>query len=327
MTKDSFKPKQTILIFGISSFVGSNIADILSEHFRVIGTYYNSPIKAENILTIKCDVLNKDEVQSIFATFRPDYVIYAVGLTSLIDCAEKNDLADALNMGGLFTVSDFCQRYKSQVIYLSSAYVFAGEDKIYQEKDIPDPNTVFGKTKASAEFFLQKNSLNYLIFRFCPLYGRGANYLQRNIFENLQIKILKGETFVVDSNVITGFLDVSIVAMLIKLAIEKNVQNRLIQASSSDFMHSYDFAKTYCEIFDTEGKMSRGKWSFPHVQGPGSRYEGGNFNYKMSVTNIKGILNVEMPTIKESLLFTKKRFFGSNQKEKGSGGGGDINFI
>ena len=36
--------KKTILIFGISSFLGSSLADILKEKYRVVGTYYNTPV-------------------------------------------------------------------------------------------------------------------------------------------------------------------------------------------------------------------------------------------------------------------------------------------
>ena len=37
-------------------------------------------------------------------------------------CQYTIEYADALNSGGLFNVTEFCQRYKSQICYISSCY-------------------------------------------------------------------------------------------------------------------------------------------------------------------------------------------------------------
>ena len=115
--------QKVILIFGISSFVGSNLAEVLKKDFKVVGTYFNNPVSIKGVVTFPCDVLKKDDVQMALYTFRPDLTIYAAGLNSISDCDENVDYADALNSGGLFNVTEFCQRYKSQICYLSSCYV------------------------------------------------------------------------------------------------------------------------------------------------------------------------------------------------------------
>jgi dTDP-4-dehydrorhamnose reductase len=96
------KTKKTILIYGISSFVGSNLAEFLSKEYRVVGTYHRTKVKINGVLTVPCDVLQKEEVQLTLYAFKPDVVIYAAGLTSILDCNEASDYADALNTVGLF---------------------------------------------------------------------------------------------------------------------------------------------------------------------------------------------------------------------------------
>ena len=150
----NFKTTKTILIVGISSFVGSNLAEFFKKDYRVVGTYHKTPVRVSGIHTIPCDVLKKDEVQFALFTFKPDYTIYCVGLTNLAFCHEAPEYADALNTMGLFNISESCMRYKSQLIYISSAFVFGGENKRYLEMDIPDSLTTYGKTKASAEFYI-----------------------------------------------------------------------------------------------------------------------------------------------------------------------------
>ena len=49
--------QRVVLIFGISSFVGSNLAEVLKKDFKVIGTYFNNPVSIDGVVTFPCDVL------------------------------------------------------------------------------------------------------------------------------------------------------------------------------------------------------------------------------------------------------------------------------
>jgi dTDP-4-dehydrorhamnose reductase len=319
---------KTVLIFGISSFVGSNLADFLKKDFKVVGTYHNSPVEISGVLTVPCDVLSKDEVQLVLYSFRPDFTIYAVGLSSLISCHLADQLADALNTVGLFNVSEYCQRYKSQIMFLSSAYVFGGEEKNYVEMDIPDSNTMYGKTKASAEFYVQKTSLNYLIFRCGQLYGRSINPKQSTWFELMQRKLRDNESFGYDSNVKTGFLDIYYLAMIIKLCMDQGLSNRLVQISSQDTYSMYDFASKYAEIFgESKDLAGKGKWPFPHIASPTSTYAGGDLHYKLDIGNLESLLKIKLPTVEESIKFTYKRYHGSDLSKRRNTKGEEVQFI
>jgi len=319
-TKDEKKSKElkTILIYGVSSFVGSNLAEYLKKDYRVVGTYCKNPVNIPGVLTLPCDVLSKDRVSLVAYIAKPDLVIYAVGLSSIIDCGQDNALADALNASGLYNVSETAQRYKAQLCYISSSFVFGGEDRNYIEMDIPDSNSIYGKTKASAEFLVQKSSLNYIIFRCCQLYGRGINPKQYTWFENFQRKIARNDILNMDNVVRVGFMDVYLFAGLLKYCFENKVSNRLLQVSSSNIMTYYDFANHYREVFKEKGgTINKSKWFFPAVSSPGTTANAANLNYKMDVANIEGHLNIKMPTVQDSLEFSYSRFFGAKSK-KGS---------
>ncbi|MDA9189748.1 sugar nucleotide-binding protein, partial [bacterium] len=138
------KETKTVLIFGISSFVGSNLAEFLKDEYRVIGTYFSKPVEIPGVLTVKVDVLNKDQAQLIIQKFRPDYTIYAVGMTSVQDCFENTNESEALNGSGIFNIAEYAQKYKSQLVHISSALVFSGEKESYLEKDNLNPTTDYG---------------------------------------------------------------------------------------------------------------------------------------------------------------------------------------
>ncbi|MDD0854562.1 sugar nucleotide-binding protein [Halobacteriovorax sp. GB3] len=321
------KRKKTILIFGISSFLGSNLAEFFKDEYKVVGTYNKNPVRIPGILTIPCDVLQKDEVQLVLFAFRPDITIYAVGMSSVVDCALEPERADALNTSGLFNVVDYCARYKSQICFISSANVFAGEKKNYLEMDIPDPNTIYGKTQASAEFYIQKTSLNYILFRSSKLYGRSNNPKRFTWFDLIQMKLSQKEQIELDDYVSTGYLDVYYLAMILKICFDREVKNRLFQVSSTDQMTLYNFTKKYAEIFNDQSTLiTKGKWSYP-ILTSAATHVAEKFYFDLDVSNLEGFLNIKLPSIEESLNYTFKRLHGVKKESKKDKNTGGVNFI
>jgi dTDP-4-dehydrorhamnose reductase len=307
---------KTILIFGVDTFMGSNLAQFLKKSFRIVGTCHDEKVFIPGIITIPCDVLIKDEVQLLIYAFKADICIYAVGMNSVFECNQNPQRAEAINMSGLFNVAEFCHRYKAQICYLSTQYVFNGSQSNYIEMDIPNSNTVYGRTKSSAEFYLQKTSLNYIIFRCCHLYGRGPSVANRTWFERLQGSFLEGKSTTVDGALKMGFLDIDYLSMLMKVCFEKNVMNRLFQICSKDIDTYHGFSKCYSNIFNENFSLVKaGLWPF--------NVEKGNKisdlkSYQLDPGNIEGFLNITMPTIEESLEYTFEKYNGNSDKNSKS---------
>ncbi len=314
----SMDKRKTVLIMGITSFVGSNLCEFFRKDYRVVGTYHRKSQPIPGVLALPCDVLNKDEVQLVLYAFKPDIVIYCVGLTGLKECADMPNASDALNSAGLFNVAEIAPRYGARVIYLSSQFVFSGANKNYNEMDNADVITQYGKSQASSEFYLQKSSLNYLIVRCSKVYGRGVSPLRESWFEKLQRNLKANQTAIYDDFVHQGFVDIYYLGMVLKMCIDKNVANRLIHFASQDNMTYYEFAKTYCEIFhESESLINKGKWHLPILKSTSVERVDEHLHYKLDVLNIEGLLKIKMPTIRESLEFTLKRLNGNRTPAKG----------
>lgn len=315
---------KTILIFGISSFLGSNLAHRLKKEYRVIGTYFNTPVDVEGILTLKCDVNNKELVQKIVLIFQPDVTVYAIGLNDLVACDEYPKVADALNTAGVFNVSQASERYGSKFVYFSSCFIFPGENIYYRESDTPMPMTTYGNTVASSEFYIQKSCLNYLIFRCSPIFGRSYNCNDLKWMEVLERCSYEGKRVICDTKVYTGFVDVWTVAELFVLAIKNNITNRLFQVSTKDVMNRYEFASKYFEVFGgNQSLLAKGDWSFPRMKNLISLHGlEDELYFKLSPFNIESEFDVEMPTIEQSLVITRQMLSGGKnlkKKDKGSG--------
>ncbi|OFZ14384.1 MAG: hypothetical protein A2X86_05940 [Bdellovibrionales bacterium GWA2_49_15] len=310
---------KTILIVGISSFVGSNLAEFLKKDYVVYGTYHKTKPTISGVLSLPCDVLSREEIQLVLYTLRPHIVIYAAGLSSIEDCADAPDLADALNTVGLINVTEYCQRYKAQICYISSAFVFNGENRDYIEMDIPDSSTTYGKTVAASEFYIQKTSLNYIIFRCCRLYGRGHNPLYMNWFEKMQKAFHLGQNIQLDNLILTGYMDIYFLGMILKLAFEREVTNRLFQICTNDIMSIYDFGHLYASIFDENvSLLGKGRFNFPRISSVSNT--GDEKSFKMDISNAEGFLNLKLPSIQDSLKLTFHRLHGEKkQYRKGTG--------
>lgn len=322
--KKEEKKQKTIIIFGVSSFIGSNLATFFKNDYKVIGTYHASPIFIPGVLTLPCDVLNREQIQLITMAFKPDICIYCAGVSSILDCSQREAKADALNTSGLLNVTEASERVKSQICYISSAHVFGGEKKEYSEIDIPNSLSLYGRTQASSEFYIQKNSLNYIIFRTCPLYGRSYNRNTVTWLEKLEYKMAQGKKLVADNYVYTGFMDVYYLALIMKLCFEREYNNRLFQVSTNDMMTHFEFGKKYCEIFSlSDQSLVAGRWTYPisllaHIDEISEK-----LYFEMDISNIESFLKIKLPSIEESIKLTFKRFKGieksSTRKESGSG--------
>jgi dTDP-4-dehydrorhamnose reductase len=299
--------RKTLMIFGGSSFVGANLIEELKKEFRIVATYFETPVLIPGILTLKCDVLKKDLVTRLIAQFRPDYTLYAGGLSSLIACHAQPKLADAVNSAGLINVCSAAERYSSKFICLSSSYVLGGEQVRYKESYTPFPATVYGSTLASSEFYVQKSCLNYLCFRLSPLIGRGYHPVRKNWFEFLETQLASQTALSLDDHVYHGFYNVKIFAKILSQALQSEVTNRLFQIGTTDVMTRYEFAQLYCKIYKKDlNLISRSKWLFPLDDGPGrmSKVQE-KYYFQMDLTNASEFFNVKMPTIEESLLMLR----------------------
>lgn len=306
--------RKTVMIFGISSFVGSNLAEALKNDFRVVGTYNQTPVTIPGVTCYPCDVYKKDYVSRLIAIVKPDFTIYAIGLSSLAECKLNPKVADALNSSGAANVCSASERYRSKFILLSSGFVHSGENLTFTEGDTPFPNTAFGTSLSSAEFYVQRSCLNYLIFRCGVLYGRSFGHKHPNWFEYLERALARGEKITADDSVKTGFLDIQIIGKILKQAMIADMTNRLIHVSSSNMMTRFEFAQNYARSFKfDENLILKNVVPFPldRKQGKDAFQE---LSFRLSTANIEEFLGTKMPTIEESIAFTKKRLENFSEK-------------
>ena len=299
---------KSILILGVSSFVGSNLAEFFKKDYKVFGAYFKNKVEIPGVFTFPCDISKSEQIQTCFQVSKPDIVIYCAGVPSVWGCHEDSKEAVKLNANALYFVTENCLKHGSKIIYISSSLVFSGEKELYGEIDIPDFSTELGKSKSSGEYFLETSAQDYLIFRCCQLYGRAIVWQRPNFFQQLEKQI----SINCDDNLSTGFLDINYLGMVISLSIESNLRNLLLHVSSTNLFTKFQFANQYAKLFQIDPSfIKKTRLDLPMLPDKSFKKDQ-KLMFNLSTKNLENYLNITFPTIEESLEITYKRFNGRN---------------
>jgi dTDP-4-dehydrorhamnose reductase len=97
------------------------------------------------------DVENLDSLVRLFTNHRPSVVINCVGIIKQHSDAEDPHTAISINSMLPHRLHQLCKLIKARLIHISTDCVFSGSKGMYAEKDFPDANDVYGRTKLLGE--------------------------------------------------------------------------------------------------------------------------------------------------------------------------------
>ena len=118
----------------------------------------------------------------------------AAGYRSVINCAaytnvdgaeSDEETAQRINADGPKNIAAVCSRYDTELLHVSTDYVFSGDGieedgklRPYVESDVCVPNTAYGRTKLAGEAFVRAAWEKSYILRTAWLYGDGENFVR-----------------------------------------------------------------------------------------------------------------------------------------------------
>jgi len=106
--------------------------------------------RAENAYA-ETDVRSSDLVAEVFAQWRPEAVVNAVGIVKQRPTAKE--LIPSIEINALFPhkLAELCKASGARMIHVSTDCVFSGRKGHYQEDDPSDAEDLYGKTKYLGE--------------------------------------------------------------------------------------------------------------------------------------------------------------------------------
>lgn len=158
-----------VLVTGANGMVArATIAHCTSLGDEVIG-----------LARTELDIANRDEVLAVVDSIRPSAVLNCAAFTD-VDGSEISEVkAYAANADGPENLAAACKQFGSRFLTISTDYVFDGDkDGFYVEDDLPNPLSVYGKSKYEGELRAAAANPDVIIVRSGWIYGPGGtNFL------------------------------------------------------------------------------------------------------------------------------------------------------
>jgi dTDP-4-dehydrorhamnose reductase len=243
----------TLLILGASGLTGYKLMKMTKEKFHVYGTY-NMRVTADKEL-IRLDMKSEENIKRLFMGIKPDIVFNTTALHNVDYCESHEQEAYDINTKAVGTVADLCNKLGSRLIHISTDFVFDGNKRgNYVESDIPNPLSVYGKSKLAGEW-QAKRCNSYSILRPSVVYGWTPLELQGSISSSgkpmnfglwVLSKLNRGDEIkVVDDQFTSPTLADVLAEAAMQVAIKD--RNELYHISGSLCLSRYKFTKKISE--------------------------------------------------------------------------------
>ncbi|MBW3518874.1 dTDP-4-dehydrorhamnose reductase [Flavobacterium sp. NKUCC04_CG] len=160
-----------VLVTGAGGQLGQAIQSISVKHTEIDFVFCDSSM---------LDITDKEKCQRVFEKYRPKYCINTAAYTA-VDLAEMEpERAFEVNVNGVENLVSSCLEMETVLIHLSTDFVFDGlQKRPYSEDDLPNPQTVYGKTKWEGENVISKRLKKYYIVRTSWVYSDfGHNFMK-----------------------------------------------------------------------------------------------------------------------------------------------------
>jgi UDP-glucose 4-epimerase len=178
------KSHSKVLVFGGSGFVGSHVADELSDRGYQVAIFdkRESPYIRKDQEMILGNILDREKVNT--SVERCEHVYSFAGIAGIGDARQQPVETIETNVLGTTHILDACKRHRvKRFVYASTIYVYSDLAPFYRsskqacELVIEDYQRCFG--------------LDYTILRYGSLYGRRANHFNY-IYKVIQQAVEEG---------------------------------------------------------------------------------------------------------------------------------------
>ena len=212
--------KEKILVTGAAGFVGFHLSKRILEMggevigFDNINDYYDVSLKEarleildkyEKFTFIKGNLADKDAVDNLFITYKPDVVVNLAAQAGVRYSIDNPGAYIESNIVGFYNILEACRHYPvSHLLYASSSSVYGNQKKtpFSTDDNVDHPISLYAATKKSNELMAFTYSHLYNIpctgLRFFTVYGPYGR--PDMAYFSFTKKIMNGETIKIFNN-------------------------------------------------------------------------------------------------------------------------------
>ncbi len=249
-----------ILITGANGMLGSTLTEqLLKTNHQILATgkgifRCNHLIFNEISSYATLDILNPNDIEDTVAKFQPDAIIHAAAMTQVDDCEQNKELCSRINTVASKQLMAAAQKCGASFYYISTDFVFSGEDGPYKETDKTGPINFYGKSKLQTEEALKESGMNWCIIRTVLLYGKTDHINRSNFIYWVRDNLLaKKPIKVVDDQIRTPTYIPDLVAGIIK-AVELQARG-IYHISGSDTLTPYEMSIQVADYLNLDKQL------------------------------------------------------------------------
>ena len=233
------------IVFGGSGFLGSHIADSLTEKgFEVtVFDIKESPYLKNNQKMIVGDILNTDSLND--AISGNDIVYNFAGIADIDECHKNPVETVKYNiLGNAMIMESSVKNNVSKYLFASSAYVYSKSGSFYRI------------SKQSSELFIESYSeqqgIEYAILRYGSLYGERANR-KNSLHRMIDSAVREGKIdYFGDGSETREFIHVKDAAELSVEALEEKYNGQILMLTGSKSIKYRELLDMISEMFQSD---------------------------------------------------------------------------
>lgn len=244
--------KDSIWITGAEGRLGSALVQLLKEDTKnkVIGTDRDA-----------VDITDMEAVDQAANVYHPNIVINCASISD-VECCEK-DMVEAfrVNALGARNLASATRRLNAKMIQLSTDDVFDGKSSGgMTEFDIPDPQTVYGKSKFAGENYVKELNPKHLIIRSSWVYGASDGEKAQDYFRYVVEQGKNHTSFEAPFDRISTPTSAGELAHFIRSLLDKT-EYGIYHASCEGVCSRYEFARTILALMGYDPSLVKGTFS------------------------------------------------------------------
>jgi dTDP-4-dehydrorhamnose reductase len=160
-----------LLVTGAGGGLGRAFLDVVPGHHAVTALTH-----------AELDVGDHHAVMRTVVPLRPDAILSFGAFTRVDACESEPEHAYRDNGLGPQSLALAARACGASILHVSTDYVFDGEKgSAYDELDVPNPRSVYARSKLGGEAFVRASTPEHLIVRTGYVFGGGTDHLSSSL--------------------------------------------------------------------------------------------------------------------------------------------------
>jgi dTDP-4-dehydrorhamnose reductase len=246
----STKPK--ILITGANGLLGQKLVEqlVIGGDFEVIATGKGPcRLHTRGFHYQELDITDPRQVDEVISRIAPETIIHSAAMTNVDQCELNQEECVKVNVNATEYLVQAAEKVHSHFIFVSTDFIFSGENGPYDEEAEAAPVNFYGETKLIGETLVKNSKTSWAIARTVLVYGIANDLSRTNIILWVKSSLEAGkEIQVVDDQVRTPTLAEDLAAGCILIAEQK--AEGVFNISGADVLTPYEMAIMTADYFN-----------------------------------------------------------------------------